>query len=330
MTALDPEYPGKFLSADPMKLAHTVCGNLQREPGYVARLIQRMEANMTRRIIFILSLTLLTAQLMAAETTTLERIAKRGSFLVGFVPDAPPMSYINTEGKAVGYSIDLCRQIATAVRRKLGRTELKISYVPLIALEKRIASIEKGDVDIECGATTVTLSRRERVDFTLMSFITGASVLSRTDAPIASTQGIDEKTIAVIGGTTTESAIKSFLDSNNFHANLRVIEDHKQGIELLKAGKVDGYASDRAMLIGQALLTDEPEKYTVTRDVFSFEPYAFMVQRGDTEFRLLADRALAAVYGSARIKRLYLDWFGGQMVMPSILEAMYEFQAVGE
>ena len=69
----------------------------------------------------------------------------------------------------------------------------------------------------------------------------------------------------------------------------------------------------------------------ISRDVFSFEPYALMLTRGDTDFRLVADRALAKLYGNARIRRLYHDWIGryGEPMTP-IVEAMYEFQAVGE
>jgi len=81
----------------------------------------------------------------------------------------------------------------------------------------------------------------------------------------------------------------------------------------------------------QAQQLADANEYALTRDVFSFEPYALMVRRGDTEFRLLADRALATLYKSARIRRLYHDWFGryGEPITP-IVEAMYEFQAVGE
>lgn len=282
------------------------------------------------KYVFAIVIALFSNSLLAQ--TTLERIKERGKFVVGFVPDAAPMSYVDDNGRAVGYSIDLCRQIATAVRRELGLDELRISYVPLVAPQDRIQAVMDGKVDIECGATTVTLSRREKVDFTLMTFITGGSVLSKSRQPIQSTAAVDEKRIAVIPGTTTERAINEFLDVNNFQATLVDIETHEEGLELLTEGKVDGYASDRAMLIGQALLSKNPEQYTVTRDVFSFEPYALMVKRGDTEFRLLADRALASVYRSARIRRLYVDWFGGQNAgpMPDIVSAMYEFQAVGE
>jgi ABC-type amino acid transport substrate-binding protein len=86
------------------------------------------------------------------------------------------------------------------------------------------------------------------------------------------------------------------------------------------------------MLIGQVFRNaNVANDYTMTRSALSFEPYAFMITRGDTEFRLAADRALASLYRTARIRRIYQNWFGryGEPLSP-IVEAMYQFQAVGE
>jgi ABC-type amino acid transport substrate-binding protein len=101
---------------------------------------------------------------------------------------------------------------------------------------------------------------------------------------------------------------------------------------LLNKGKVDGFASDRAVLIGQVFRNaNVANDYIMTRSALSFEPYGFMTLRGDTEFRLTADRALASLFRTARIRRIYQNWFGryGEPLSP-IVEAMYQFQAVGE
>jgi ABC-type amino acid transport substrate-binding protein len=102
-------------------------------------------------------------------------------------------------------------------------------------------------------------------------------------------------------------------------------------MDLLNSGKVDGFASDRAMLVGLAFRSGDRSRYAITRDVFSFEPYALVLPRGDTNFRLVTDSALASLYRDARILRLYQDWFGryGEAMSP-IMKALYEFQAVAE
>ena len=287
---------------------------------------------MTRFAMLYLIVGVFASQATAQELTgTLKRVAESGEFRIGYVPDAPPMSYDGEDGKPTGYSIALCRNIANTVKTAVGLEELKLSYVPLILPEDRINAVVNHTVDIECGATTITLSRREQVDFTLMTFITGGAVLSRVGDSINSVADLSEKTVAVIRGTTTHDAIRNYIINNDFKITLRMITSHIEGIELLDAGKVDGYASDRTMLVGQVVRSEDRSRYSISRDVFSFEPYALMLARGDTDFRLVADRALAKLYSTARIRRLYHDWIGryGEPMTP-VLEAMYEFQAVGE
>ncbi|MEM8684653.1 MAG: amino acid ABC transporter substrate-binding protein [Pseudomonadota bacterium] len=269
---------------------------------------------------------------VADGSPTLERIAETGVMRIGFVPDAPPLSFSHSDGSAAGYSIDLCQQIAESVRGTLALESLDIEFVPLVSMEDRISAVESGRVDIECGATTVTLSRRERVDFTLMTFITGSAIMSRSDAPIDTVEDAMGKTIAAIRGTTTEAVLRQMTEVNRINLTLALIETHDQGVELLNKNEVDGYASDRAMLIGQEFRAENARnRYTLSRGALSFEPYAMMVKRGDVEFRLVADRALAGVYRTAKIRRLHQLWFGqyGETITP-IVEAMYQFQAVGE
>ena len=263
---------------------------------------------------------------------TLKRVSETGEFRIGYVPDAPPLSFEDGDGKVVGYSIDLCRHIASVVRDELGLEKIDIVYTPLESMEQRLSAIENGEVDIECGATTVTLSRRERVDFTLMTFITGSAVLSLKTNPIGNVDDIDGQKIAVLSGTTTEDVMRRVIEVNEFDVDLQLISSHDEGMELLNDRKVAGYASDRAMLIGQVFRNaNAKNQYAMTRSSLSFEPYAMMIPRGDTEFRLVADRALASLFRGARIRRAYHNWFGryGEPLSP-IVEAMYQFQAVGE
>lgn len=132
------------------------------------------EIRMRRLPILLLASLFLCATAAAQQLNgTLKRIADSGQFRVGFVPDAPPMSFVDQEGKPAGYTIRLCDTVASAVKTAAGLDEMEISYVPLILPEDRMRAIENGSIDIECGASTVTLSRRERVDFSLMTFAPG-------------------------------------------------------------------------------------------------------------------------------------------------------------
>jgi ABC-type amino acid transport substrate-binding protein len=285
-----------------------------------------------RTLIFLVLILSFATSNADSHTGTLKRVAETGEFRIGYIPDAPPLSFEDSEGNVVGYSIELCRRIAAATRNQLGLDKIDIVFTPLPTMEDRLSAIENGDVDIECGTTTVTLSRRERVDFTLMTFITGSAVLSPKTKPIDTVDDLVGEKIAVLVGTTTEAVLRRIMDINDFKIKLKLIGSHNEGMELLNSGKVAGYASDRAMLIGQVFRNaNASEEYALTRGALSFEPYALMIPRGDTEFRLVADKALASLYRGAGIRRLYHTWFGryGETLSP-IVKAMYEFQAVGE
>ena len=266
-----------------------------------------------------------------AHSPTLARIAESGVMRIGYVPDAAPMSFTDADGRVSGYSVELCRHIAAAVRQHLGLDEMAIEYVPLVLPQERIDAVVNGEVDIECGATTVTIARREKVDFTLMTFITGGTLLSTKAKPVPTLEDLPGKRVAVIQGTTTESALRHFGELNEYRFTLALIRTHDEGMRLLNEGKVDAYASDRVMLIGQVFRSADATRYVMARRVFSREPYSLMLRRGDSAFRLVADRALSALYGDARIRRLYHNWFGryGEPMSP-VVEAMYEFQAIGD
>ena len=116
----------------------------------------------------------------AAPAQTLERISTTKTIRIGFVPDQAPFAMLGPDGKPTGYAIDLCNQVVA----KIGQTVpgLSTDYTQL-KLADAFASLAAGQVDLLCGALTITLRRRETVDFSEPIFVTGASALLRSDSP---------------------------------------------------------------------------------------------------------------------------------------------------
>lgn len=285
---------------------------------------------MIRMMITAACLLLLSLNVQSADWTgTMQKVNDTGRFVIGYAPDAVPVSFKNESGEAAGYSVELCRRIAAAVKNELGLGELQIDYVPLVSPQSGMDAVVNGDIDIECGVSTVTLSRRAKVDFTLMTLITGASVLARQGSGIGSNIDLAGKDIAVLKGTTTEAVLNKFLEINEFNARVVLVDTQEEGMILLNEGKVDAYSSDQIILMGQIIRAEDQSAYVLAQDVFSFEPYAFMVRKDDSQFRLVADSALARLYRTAGIQRLYHTWFGRFGIEQSpILVAMYQFQGL--
>lgn len=289
-----------------------------------------MGKEMRRLLVTLFIFSLCSGGYAASLTGTLKKISDTGVFTIGYRDDSKPFSYLDSSGKPIGYSIDLCRRIAAATRESLGLSKLDIKLVKVTAKD-RFDAVESGKVDIECGATTITLSRQETVDFTLMTFVTGGSLLSKKSDPVTMTGDLDGKSVAALKDTTTIVALKEYLRESLVDAEIVEVETGLEAMELLESGKVQALARDQVVLIGQVLKTVNPKDYVLSNDLFSFEPYGFMIRRNDSAFRLITSRSLAQLYRTEQYQPLFNKWFGSVGVRPSpVLAAMYKIQSLPE
>ena len=286
---------------------------------------------MHRRVLPLLILLLASSPVLAQKLTgTLKGIADSGVFRIGYRTSTPPFSFIDQNGGPAGYSVELCNRIAAAIREQLKLTQLDIKYYA-VDMDTRFTAVEKGEVDIACASTTITLSRQEKVDFALMTFLTGGSILSRSARPVPTTGDLTGKSVAVIKGTTTAIALASYLTESLIDARVITIDSLDIAMDMLSKGEVDAVADDQIVLIGQLLQARDPQNFTMAQDMYSYEPYGLVVRRGDSDFRLAANRALARLYRTGQYKALYNKWFGRSGVRPSpILAAMFQLQALPE
>ena len=262
-------------------------------------------------------------------TGTLKKVADSGTLTVGFRENALPFSYTGSDGKPAGYSIDLCQEIAVAVQQELKLANLAVRWVP-VTPENRVDAVANGTVDIECGTTTASLSRQEKVDFTLTTFVDGASLLIAEGSGIRTVGDLAGKRVGVAPGTTTEKALGDFLRSQSIPATVVSVKDHDEGLAALQTSKIEAYASDRTILVGLVLQARGTARYALVSEDLSYEPYGFMVRRDDSAFRLVANRTLARLYRSGAIGAIYSKWFGAIGKPTPALVLMYALQGLPE
>lgn len=266
----------------------------------------------------------------AAAEGTLEKIARTGEFVIGYRTDSLPLSFQDRQGRPAGYSVDLCRRIGERVRQHFADEDIEVKFVP-VSSEERIAAVVDGTIDIECGSTTVTLSRHERVDFSLPTFVTGASIVSLKGSGIQDAADLAGKRIAVAKGTTTEQKLRAFLAETAIDAEIVIVGDRTEGWARLNQDNVDAMASDQIVLIGLIMSSQDPTRYWLDSEIFSYEPYAFVVRRNDADFRLVVNRALAEVYRSGDYADIYYEWIGKAGIeVPPVVAVMYQLGALPE
>lgn len=261
-----------------------------------------------------------------ASAATLDRVAQSGSFKIGYREDAPPFSFKDDAGAAAGYSVDLCNQIALDVALAAGVAKVSIEYVP-VGTDDRFQAVVDGTIDILCGASTATLSRREQVSFSVPMFITGISAVMRADAPTflrdvlagerpslpprsMVVQAITGRSFGARAGTTAETWLAGRLGRLATNAEMITVENHEDGIKSVGEGELDAYFGDRAILFGVVGQSAAPDDFLIADHFFTYEPYALAFERGDEDFRLLVDRTLSRIFRSAEFDNVFGKHFG--------------------
>ena len=260
-------------------------------------------------------------------TGTLKKINDTGIITLGFREASVPFSSKNAEGKPGGYSVDLCLNVVEQLKYDMKRP-IEVRWLP-VTIANRFQMVTSGRIDMECGSSTNTLARRKLVDFSLLTFVDGATLLYRTDRGLSESSNFAGRRIAVVPGSTSEKAIQTGFAKVTPKPVIVAVKDHDEGRDKLASGEVDAYCSDRTILIGLGLQMPNPREFAILEQFLSYEPYGLVLRRGDPDFRLEVDRALARLYRSGEVGEIYRYWFGANPPT-GLLRAMYMLASIPE
>jgi ABC-type amino acid transport substrate-binding protein len=261
--------------------------------------------------------------------SAIKKIRSTKTVTMAYRTDAVPFSFKDPNGQPAGYTVELCKRVAASMASQLKIPAINIKWVEATS-QNRFTLVEKGTVDMECGATTATLKRMERVDFSSYVFIDSTGVLAAVASGIKSFSDLAGKRIAVIAGTTNEKALKRALTRAAVTADVVPHKSRDSAVAALEAGTVDAFASDKILLEGIARKVKDTSKYGLLPDDLSIEPYAIMLPRGDSALRLEVNRALSRVFNSAEIKAIFRGIFGNEIEPSPLLVALFTIGYIPE
>jgi ABC-type amino acid transport substrate-binding protein len=256
-----------------------------------------------------------------ASAGVLDRVAQEKTIRIAYREDAAPFSSKDKIGEPAGFMVDLCRAVAKKLAEERNLAALNVVYVPVTAAD-RFEAITQQKADLLCEPTSATLSRRQLVDFSIPTFLDGASLMVRADGP----KKLDElagRKVGVAAGTTTEESLRNSLKDGGIGTEIVAAKTHRDGLEMLDEGKISAYFADRSILLFLIKDSKAPEKLRLADDYLSVEPYALALPRGDSDFRLAVDRALSHIYRSGEIGPIFERTFGGKAKPSQILQTLY-------
>ena len=265
----------------------------------------------------------------AAHADTLAKIKAAKSVTVAFSGDSLPFSYVERDNQPAGYSIDLCKRVIAAIGRAVGVPDIKVNWV-VDTVPNRIAMVAGGKADLECANTTQSQSRLKEVDFSNLIFVDGGGFLVRADSAVNAFADLGGKSVAVTSGTTTEKRLNDMLKIRLIDAKVVKVKDGVEGVALLESGAVAAFASDKIKLVGLAAQAKAPTAFVLLAEDLSFEPYAFMLPRNDSAFRLVVNSALTQIYLSGEIDPIFAKWLGPLGRPSGLLAAMYLLNSIPE
>ncbi|WP_187428964.1 Glutamate/aspartate import solute-binding protein [Roseobacter fucihabitans] len=242
-------------------------------------------------------LALLIATLMmplASQAQTLERIKSSGEIKFGYRTDAAPLSFENDAGRPQGYSPIVCFALAERLGAQLGLENLDVVF-ERVDTANRFDKVASGEIDLLCGASTITLSRREIVDFSVPTYVDGTTVLLQRDG-VSGLSELSGKKVGVRGDTTTEQALNNSLQADAIDAEVITFSDHGAAMTAMENREIDGYFADQSILINLFINNPKRDQFKIFEGILTVEKHGFAMARGDTDFRLAVDTALSDLF----------------------------------
>jgi ABC-type amino acid transport substrate-binding protein len=238
----------------------------------------------------------------------LDRVAAGGPLVVAHRESSVPFSYLDGSKQAVGYAVDLCLKLAEAVRKKTGAKTMPVEFLPVTSAN-RIAMVETGKADLECGSTTNNAERRQKVAFTIPHFITGARFLVRADSKIERIEDLNGKKLVSTKGSTPLKAVEQINRERLLNITILEAGDHAKALEMVEQGQADAFVMDDVLLYGLAANRPHPEALKIVGKFLTTEPLAIMLPKNDPEFKKLVDDEMRRLILSKEIQPIYDKWF---------------------
>jgi ABC-type amino acid transport substrate-binding protein len=239
---------------------------------------------------------------------TLAAIKSRHTVHLGYRESSPPFSFLDQANRPIGYSLELCEAVVDEIGVEVDDPGLKIEYVKVTS-DDRIPAVVQGKVDLECGSTTANAERSKQVAFSPLMFVAGTKLMVPKASTISAPKDLQGKTIVVTRGTTNEQAMHAVDKKFNLGLNIVTAGDHEQSYQMLVDGKADAFATDDILLYGLIARHKSQDKFKVTGDYLSYDPYGIMFRKGEPQLAAVVERAFRRLGTNHDLVPLYNKWF---------------------
>jgi glutamate/aspartate transport system substrate-binding protein len=239
---------------------------------------------------------------------TLANIKATHVVRLGYRESSPPFSFLDQANRPIGYSLELCEAVVDEIGVEVDDPDLKIAYVKVTS-DDRIQAVLQNKIDLECGSTTANAERAKQVAFSPLMFVAGTKLMVPKASSVQAVTDLKGKTVVVTKGTTNEQAMHNVDKKFSLGLNIVTSPDHEQSYQMLVDGKADAFATDDILLYGLIARHKSQDKFRVTGDYLSYDPYGIMFRKGEPQLNAAVERAFRKLGSNHDLIPLYNKWF---------------------
>jgi glutamate/aspartate transport system substrate-binding protein len=239
---------------------------------------------------------------------TLANIKRAHVVRLGYRESSPPFSFLDQANRPIGYSLELCEAIVDEIGVEVDDANLKIEYVKVTS-DDRIPAVVQNKIDLECGSTTANAERSKQVAFSPLIFVAGTKLMVPKASTVSGAADLKGKTVVVTKGTTNEQAMHAVDKKFALGLNIIASPDHEQSYQMLVDGKADAFATDDILLYGLIARHKAQDKFRVTGEYLSYDPYGIMFRKGEPQLAAVVERTFRKLGSNRDLIPLYNKWF---------------------
>lgn len=256
----------------------------------------------------------------AAPGSVLARIQERGKLVCGTKVDVPTFGYLNPDTNQVeGFDVEVCRAIAAELLGDPQAVEFKEAIS-----KNRIPFLKEGVVDVVASTMTITAERLQEIDFSIVYFVAGQSLLVPADSAVAALADLKGQAVGTVKGSTSEKNLSAASDKDGLDITPTLFDTYSEAVAAMDAGRVAAVTTDDIILYGY--VKQEPDKWKVVGGQFSAEPYGVGLAKGDQALLAGVNAAIARMKTSGAWQESYQRWIPAAEVPQPPAD---DWQAVG-
>jgi len=240
--------------------------------------------------------------------TVLEEINRTGVLKVGVRNNAIPFGY-RDNGQLQGLCLNLVQLIRSEIIKRSDRTLLSVNLL-VSGLYNRFDIVQDGVVHLECGPNSIrSLPEYDKITFSQPFFISGIQLITkRKDANSIINSDGENLTLGVLAYTNTEILIREKYPKAKFEL-FQGSKGNLRGIQSVNQGRIDAFANDGILLLGEATLTgipigDDSDLTIVPEIPLTCERYGLILPQDENWVNLVN-----SVLNSDAFRRVRRDWF---------------------